>query len=62
MLVYLLRAKKISYVNLNCNKIRIEEFEKLMQLSVESCEKVAEVMREAVKQKIHSNINSFYFR
>lgn len=62
VLVYLLRAKKISYVNLNCNKIRIEEFEKLMQLSVESCEKVAEVMREAVKQKIHSNINSFYFR
>jgi exosome complex component RRP41 len=62
VLVYLLKAKLTSYVNLNCNKIRVADFEKLLELSISSCEQVAEVMRKAVKAKITNNINSFYFK
>jgi len=62
VLVYMTKAKLISYVNLNCNKIRLEEYEKLLDLSISSCEQVAEVMRKAVKAKILGNINSFYFK
>lgn len=38
VLVYLLKAKLVSYVNLNCNKIRVQDFEKLLELSIGSCE------------------------
>lgn len=48
VLVYMTKAKLISYVNLNCNKIRLEDYEKLLELSISSCEQVAEVMRKAV--------------
>ncbi len=30
VLVYLTKAKMISYVNLNCNKLRVDDFEKLL--------------------------------
>jgi len=62
VLVYLLKAKLISYINLDCNKIRVADFEKLLQLSISSCEQVAEVMRKAVRAKITNNVNSFYFK
>ncbi len=62
VLVYLLKANLISYVNLDCNKIRVADFEKLLNLSIGSCEQVAEVMKKAVKAKITNNINSFYFK
>ncbi len=38
VLVYMLKEKLVSYVNLNCNKIRVEDFEKLLELSISSCE------------------------
>ncbi len=38
VLVYMLRSKLISYVNLNCNKIRVADFERLLELSINSCE------------------------
>lgn len=58
----MLRSKLISYLNLNCNKIRVADFERLLNLSMKSCEEVAEVMRAAVKAKIAANINSFYLK
>lgn len=60
--MYLLRQSLVSYVNLDCNKIRVADFEKLLGLSITSCEQVAGVMRAAVKAKITGNINSFYFK
>jgi exosome complex component RRP41 len=62
VLVYLLKAQQIAYMSLQCNKIRVGDFEKLLSLSTTSCEQVAEVMRAAVKAKVLKNINSFYFR
>jgi hypothetical protein len=56
------KSKLVSYVNLNCNKIRVADYEKLLDLSVSSCEQVADIMKKAVKTKIMSNINSFYFK
>jgi ribonuclease PH len=47
---YLQKAQKIAYINLNCNKINFKEFEKLMEISVESCEAMAKEMRTAVKR------------
>ena len=48
--VYLQKSKKLAYVNLNCNKISIKEFEKLVQMSIESCDLLAHKMRQAVKK------------
>ena len=42
VLVYLQKAQLISYMNLNCNKIQLKDFEKLLQISTESCDKIAE--------------------
>lgn len=42
VLVYLMKSKKIAYINLNCNKIRITDFQKLMSISVQSCESIAD--------------------
>ena len=50
----------MAYVNLNCNKISITEFEKLLKMSIESCEVLANEMRKAVKMKIIENKNCFY--
>ena len=50
MAVYLQKAHRLAYVNLNCNKISLTEFEKLLQMSVQSCEVLASEMRKAVKQ------------
>lgn len=62
VLVYLLKAGKISYVSLNCNKIRLTEFEKLLNMSVSSCEQIANVMKTSIKNKLEKNINCFYFK
>ena len=48
--VYLQKSKKLAYVNLNCNKISIKDFEKLVQMSIESCDLLAHKMRQAVKK------------
>ena len=58
--VYLQKARRLAYVNLNCNKIAIKEFEKLLQMSIESCEVMANEMRKAVKRQIVENKNCFY--
>ena len=58
--VYLQKAHRLAYVNLNCNKISLTEFEKLLNMSVQSCEVLANEMRKAVKQQIVSNKNCFY--
>ena len=42
VLVYLQKAQLISYMNLNCNKIQLKDFEKLLLISTESCDKIAE--------------------
>lgn len=47
-------------MNLNCNKIAITEFEKLLNMSVQSCEVMASEMRKAVKRQIVENKNCFY--
>jgi exosome complex component RRP41 len=57
---YLQKAQRIAYINLNCNKISFKEFEKLMEISVESCETMAQEMRHAVKRHIFDNKNCFY--
>jgi exosome complex component RRP41 len=62
VLVYLMRTKQVSYVNLNCNKIRVSDFEKLLDISISSCEQISEIMKSTVKAKIAANINSFYFK
>ena len=58
--MYLQKAHRLAYVNLNCNKISMTEFEKLLNMSVQSCEVLASEMRKAVKQQIVSNKNCFY--
>ena len=58
--VYLQKAQKLAYINLNCNKINIKEFEKLMEMAVSSCEAMAQQMRTAVKRQILENKNCFY--
>ena len=60
--VYLQKSKKLAYVNLNCNKISIKEFEKLVNMSIESCELMAHKMRQAVKKQIISNQKCFYLK
>ncbi|CDW85893.1 UNKNOWN [Stylonychia lemnae] len=62
VLVHLQKAQKIAYVNLNCNKIRLSDFEKLMSISVDSCDKIANEMKTAIRAKLVKNINSFYFK
>ena len=57
-----MRTKQVSYVNLNCNKIRVSDFEKLLDISISSCEQISEIMKSTVKAKIAANINSFYFK
>lgn len=58
--VYLQKAQRLAYVNLNCNKIAIVEFEKLLNMSIASCEVMANEMRKAVKRQIVENKNCFY--
>lgn len=58
--VYLQKAQRLAYVNLNCNKISITEFEKLVRMSVQSCEVMANEMRKAVKRQIIENKSCFY--
>jgi len=60
--VHLQKAQKIAYVNLNCNKIRISDFEKLLTISVNSCDKIANEMKNAVRAKLVKNMNGFYFK
>jgi ribonuclease PH len=62
VLVNLQNTKKIAYVNLNCNKINIEEFKNILDISVESCDEIGEVMKKAVKDKIMTNLNPFYYK
>ncbi len=47
--VFLQKAQKLAYVSLSCNKINLSDFQKLMDLSVSSCEVLALEMRKAVK-------------
>lgn len=39
--VHLTSANKVAYVNLSCNKVSLEEFTKIMNVSIKSCETVA---------------------
>lgn len=59
---YLQKAQKIAYISLNCNKISFKEFEKLMELTVDSSEAMAQEMRQAVKRHIFENKNCFYVK
>ena len=58
--VWLQKSRKMAYVSLQCNKINFTEFEKLMALTVESCEVIALEMRKAVKKQICESKNCFY--
>lgn len=59
---YLQKAQKIAYISLNCNKISFKEFEKLLDITVDSCEAMAQEMRTAVKKNIFENKNCFYVK
>lgn len=50
VVVWLQKAQKIAYISLQCNKINLDEFERLMDLTVKSCQIIAIEMRKAVKK------------
>lgn len=58
--VYLQKAKKLAYISLSCNKISLNHFKSLIDLSIETCEVVALEMRKSVKKQIVANKNCFY--
>ena len=60
--VYLQKSKKLAYINLNCNKINLKEFEKLVKISMESCDVLAQKMRQAIKRQILQHQNCFYLK
>lgn len=62
VLAYLLKAGKIAYVNLSCNKIRLIDFQKLMSIAIASCEEIGKVMKTTIKKEMMQNINAFYFK
>lgn len=62
LLVQLQKTQKIAYMSLSCNKIRLNEFQKLMGICEQAADQVAQVMKQSVRVKILNNINSFYFK
>lgn len=62
VIVHYAKSKKIAYISLNCNKIKIQDFQNLLQMSQSSCDQISEIMRNAVQEKLLSNFSCFYFK
>jgi len=59
---YLLKEKALAHVSLSCNKINFADYEKLINLTVATCEKVGEVLKAAIRARVRQFAGSIYYR
>jgi len=62
VIVYYAKSKKIAYISLNCNKINMGQFEKLLKMSEDSCDGICKIMRKSIQEKLLENLSCFYFK